>query len=438
MNRKTNIFYDANSSDSSFLTFNNYTEALTGDILSIDYKLWPSRFLCIYIENLTSETKQDFVNKLQNYYENKLATLRDNLDDDSVIKPLNYLLTFLYWWSYNKTYENDQKSPFEIEEALYSGNADVLSCVELNYISDIVEQQYNGTYSDIICTINPSKWHKPQIKYIDLIDDKNEEIDVNAYMTTPNSVFELSSVSRLHGWENENNQSILEKVSSPIEDIIKTSENTEEHIYYVKSLIKELEIIEVNDATNLKFNLVIPLFNVINTVNSNDIENDDENLTSIDLNNKVNIPLGIYFTGDDINLSINGNFATNWSLLISTQFSAFPFSFDIQQNFDDSQSTKQAYITFAQILAKQTDVTDALTKYDNLVKSLQERIIMLESKLNNISSVQNIDSIVQNVTNLSNKIENYISTINNKLEQLDNKIEDSKLKWQISTKNNTQ
>ena len=438
MNRKTNIFYDANSSDSSFLTFNNYTEALTGDILSIDYKLWPSRFLCIYIENLTSETKQDFVNKLQNYYENKLATLRDNLDDDSVIKPLNYLLTFLYWWSYNKTYENDQKSPFEIEEALYGGNANVLSCVELNYISDIVEQQYNGTYSDIICTINPSKWHKPQIKYIDLIDDQNEEIDVNAYMTTPNSVFELSSVSRLHGWENENNQSILEKVSSPIEDIIKTSENTEEHIYYVKSLIKELEIIEVNDATNLKFNLVIPLFNVINTVNSNDIENDDENLTSIDLNNKVNIPLGIYFTDDDINLSINGNFATNWSLLISTQFSAFPFSFDIQQNFDDSQSTKQAYITFAQILAKQTDVTDALTKYDNLVKSLQERIIMLESKLNNISSVQNIDSIVQNVTNLSNKIENYISTINNKLEQLDNKIEDSKLKWQISTKNNTQ
>ena len=438
MNRKTNIFYDANSSDSSFLTFNNYTEALTGDILSIDYKLWPSRFLCIYIENLTSETKQDFVNKLQNYYENKLATLRDNLDDDSVIKPLNYLLTFLYWWSYNKTYENDQKSPFEIEEALYGGNADVLSCVELNYISDIVEQQYNGTYSDIICTINPSKWHKPQIKYIDLIDDQNEEIDINAYMTTPNSVFELSSVSRLHGWENENNQSILEKVSSPIEDIIKTSENTEEHIYYVKSLIKELEIIEVNDATNLKFNLVIPLFNVINTVNSNDIENDDENLTSIDLNNKVNIPLGIYFTDDDINLSINGNFATNWSLLISTQFSAFPFSFDIQQNFDDSQSTKQAYITFAQILAKQTDVTDALTKYDNLVKSLQERIIMLESKLNNISSVQNIDSIVQNVTNLSNKIENYISTINNKLEQLDNKIEDSKLKWQISTKNNTQ
>jgi len=438
MNRKTNIFYDANSSDSSFLTFNNYTEALTGDILSIDYKLWPSRFLCIYIENLTSETKQDFVNKLQNYYENKLATLRDNLDDDSVIKPLNYLLTFLYWWSYNKTYENDQKSPFEIEEALYGGNADVLSCVELNYISDIVEQQYNGTYSDIICTINPSKWHKPQIKYIDLIDDQNEEIDINAYMTTPNSVFELSSVSRLHGWENENNQSILEKVSSPIEDIIKTSENTEEHIYYVKSLIKELKIIEVNDATNLKFNLVIPLFNVINTVNSNDIENDDENLTSIDLNNKVNIPLGIYFTDDDINLSINGNFATNWSLLISTQFSAFPFSFDIQQNFDDSQSTKQAYITFAQILAKQTDVTDALTKYDNLVKSLQERIIMLESKLNNISSVQNIDSIVQNVTNLSNKIENYISTINNKLEQLDNKIEDSKLKWQISTKNNTQ
>jgi len=437
MNRKTNIFYDVNSEDSNFLTFNNYCEALTGDILSLDYKLWPSRFICVYIENLD---KEDFIKKLQQYYENKLAVLRDHIEeneniDDTFLLPLNYLITFLYWYSYNNGKEAEsQLKPLQIESELLNNNTDVLNSVQFNYISDIVEQQYNGTYTDIICTINPNIWNKPTISCVNLDVDTNGDPDINSYVNENGCVVTVDNKDFLHGWENTDlNSRIYDYVINPIMDNEFTVDEENTSVYYIKSLINKLKINEVNNETNLKFNLVIPLFNLINTVNAEDI--DDEDNTEIELNNKSNIPLGIYFTDTDIELNINGKFSTNWSLLISTQFSAFPFSFDIQQNFDDSQSNKQAYVTFAEILAKQTNFTDALIKYDNLVKSLQQKIELLESKLNNISSVQNIDSIVQNVANISKKVDDYITSTDSKLEELSNKIDDSKLKWKITQKN---
>lgn len=441
MNRKTNIFYNASSEDSKFLTFNNYTEALTGDILAIDYKLWPSRFICVYIEDLD---KEDFILKLQQYYENKLTVLRDSLDNHSTLKPLNYLIVFLYWYAYNKQNNwNQIVSPLNIEIGLYNNDINILNSVQFNYISDIVEQQYNGTYSDIICTINPNKWYKPILNFAS-INTVEDQPDIDSYYIENNSVFKLkdTDIEYLYGWYNENSNTktkLGDWIKDPIVDTISQNDEQLENIYYVKSLIENLTITEVDtfENHNLKFNIVIPLFNLINTNNSNDISNDIQNSNSIELNNKVNIPLGIYFTDSTMNLNINGKFSTNWSLLISTQFSAFPFSYDIQQNFDDSQSTKQAYLTFAEILANQTNFTDALTKYDNLIKSLQQRIILLESKLNNISSVQNIDGITQNITIIQNNQSSFMDDVNKKLEALEKKIEDSKLKWQVNAKNNT-
>jgi len=441
MNRKTNIFYNASSEDSKFLTFNNYTEALTGDILAIDYKLWPSRFLCIYIEDLD---KEDFILKLQQYYENKLTVLRDSLDNHSTLKPLNYLIVFLYWYAYNKQLNWDNiVSPLNIEIGLYNNDQLIKNSVQFNYISDIVEQQYNGTYSDIICTINPNKWYKPVLDFAS-VDTIEGQPDINGYYNENNSVFSISDfdLEYLYGWynENENTKTKLGNwITNPIVDKQTINDGSQLNLYYVKSLIEKLTISEVNtfENHNLKFNIVIPLFNVINTENAEDITNDEEDLSSIELNNKVNIPLGIYFTDSNINLSIDGKFSTNWSLLISTQFSAFPFSYDIHQNFDDSQSTKQAYLTFAEILANQTNFTDALTKYDNLIKSLQQRIVLLESKLNNISTVQNIDNITQNVTVVQNNQTNFMKDINDRLDAMDKKIEANRLKWKVDPKNTT-
>ena len=437
MNRKTNIFYN-NSEDSKFLTFNNYTEALTGDILATDYKLWPSRFICAYIEDLD---KEDFTLKLQKYYENKLTTLRDNIDDISTLKPLNYLITFMYWYAYNKQLGWESIiSPIEVEKELLNNSIDVVNSLEFNYISDIVEQQYNGTYSDIICTINPNKWEIPSLNFGSLRIN-NSDYNIDSYLNENNMVIEVKNMEYLHGWENESSNTIEKldaHIKSPIIDGIQNIDGEDKNVYYVKSLINNIEIKNVLDKDKLKFNIIIPLFNIVNIKNSNDITNDEENITSIELNNKVNIPLGIYFTDNDVELNINGKFSTNWSLLISTQFSAFPFSYDIQQNFDNSQSTKQAYLTFAEILANQTNFTDALVKYDNLIKSLQKRIELLESKLTNISSVQNIDSIVQNINKIQNSIDELTLDMNDKLEELEKKIEANKLKWQVNAKNNNQ
>ena len=70
MKRKTNLFYNSGP-DSKFLTFSNYTEALTGNFLSTNTKLFPSTFLCLNIPSLNKENKETFINNyLIKYYFN--------------------------------------------------------------------------------------------------------------------------------------------------------------------------------------------------------------------------------------------------------------------------------------------------------------------------------------------------------------------------------
>ena len=96
MKRKTNLFY-VDGPDSKFITFSNYTEALTGNFLSTDTKLFPDKFLCLKLKNLNASTKPKFIKYLAKYYENKLAALRDysiekNNNQEDEILPLAYLL----------------------------------------------------------------------------------------------------------------------------------------------------------------------------------------------------------------------------------------------------------------------------------------------------------------------------------------------------------
>ena len=86
--KRCNIFY--NCENNNFLTFSNYTEALTGNFLSTDTKLFPSRFLCLNLNGLNETNKQSLVYLLTCYYENKLTVLR-NYNSSNSILPLNYL-----------------------------------------------------------------------------------------------------------------------------------------------------------------------------------------------------------------------------------------------------------------------------------------------------------------------------------------------------------
>ena len=95
----------------------------------------------------------EFINGLVAYYENKLATLRDyavntvnrSLDE---LNPLSYLLRYL------------------------SNNG----ISNIAYIGDITEQDYNGTFADIICTIDSTEVKKGNIVR-NIYKDKYEIIE---------------------------------------------------------------------------------------------------------------------------------------------------------------------------------------------------------------------------------------------------------------------
>ena len=303
MKRKTNLFYKSASQDSSFMTFSNYTESLTANLMSTDNKIYPSTFLCIsmpklnsrdfaiesynkwkatalesknvsytlktnvfedyiikdgtpnkiYVDNLGTEykagmiikesqmkflmsttlakttlityrndtnhtklseksnqvdskysitiekllidykddpdfinkeddlsvfiwNKQQLINKLVTYYENKLASLRDfcvdkNMNQESVLLPLNYLLETL------ESFDPDFK----------------ISC-----IGDITEQDWNGTFSDTICVVDTKSFKSGTI-----VKDNNYTMSlapVDGDDTKDNILNNYDSERYLHGW----------------------------------------------------------------------------------------------------------------------------------------------------------------------------------------------------------------------------------------------
>lgn len=435
MNRKTNIFY-SEGEDSKFLTFDNYSEALTGDILATDQKLWPSRFLCLYVKALDGENneirnnnKKEFIdNFLVPYYENKLAFLRDNIEsseDLTNIRSLNYLLALIYFYAAKKD-GKEYNYVSDVEKALFNGTyyddefTEEYIC--LNYLSDIIEQDYNGTYADIICTITTAFRYKPIISF-----NNTDDID-NYYIPK----FYTQNTSKLYGWQNEVNEKILPYISQRVLlDGIYFDENGDHNSYYTNSIIDTLNIEEYN-GENLKFNVVIPLYSVAD-INTNHINTTINDQLILDGNN--NVPLGIYFTGKSIELeSYNGMFNTSWSLLISMQFKTFPYSFDITHSFDDSDAIKDAYLTFAEILSKQNETIKSFTRNNNQIIQLKNKINLLETTINNMSTVHNVDDINMNLLKLKKNINTSISEVKEQIEELAKVVDANKLRWRV--KNN--
>ena len=422
MNRKTNIFY-LNGNDSKFLTFNNYADSLTGDILATDWKLYPSRFLCIKIDNLN---KEDLIkNYLGAYYENKLAFLRDKIDETNLreesILPLNYLLECLIQYASkvnNGTYTTIQS----VNQAILDGVTEFPG-ITFSYISDIVEQDYNGTYSDIICTISPNKRYKFNII-------KNNDLTLEDF----NTVDYDKNVNYLYGWEND---TLSEELSSYV-NISLSFDKLQS--YFSDSAIKNIEEVEYLDTDKLEFNIIIPLFDVTN-IKSDSVKiledsEETESSSTLILSYQKNVPLGIYFTDNLVELDKDNDtkFSANWSLLISMQFKSFPFSYDIQHSWDNSDSIKDAYLTFAQILAKQTDFIDLLNKYNELIAGLQNKLAKLETGVNNISTTNNIDELNQKINDLTSTLNNKMKEVDTKLKTYKEYIDNSKLKWAV--KNN--
>lgn len=405
MKRKTNLFY-LSGDESNFLTFSNYGESLTANSLATDWKLFPSRFLCLYIKYLDTDNiddfklrKEAFIKYLTRSYENKMAFLRDccvkdNKDIEQTLLPLNYLLESLLRIGFNTENPNNLKvDEYSVKTLQDNEN------VKLTFVGNITEQDYNGTYTDIINIINSKDYPVGEIVFAE------------ADLSTTNTMYNYNflntgdELNLLYGWnapELTGGATITNDDFSPIFD---TDEG-----YYVKSFISKI----VSDETtikrdaNIKFNILVPLFDLVNiSLNTNNtvldanapiILNNDEN--GIATPYIANIPLGVWVADNLVELKRNKEtgYSPAWSLMLSTQFKPFPYSQKIPSEISQN-ATKEAFATYSQILFRQNTLLEQFENVLERVNELKFAISTIESKLNTLGTAYTSDVLRRELLN---------------------------------------
>lgn len=603
MKRKTNLFYKSASQDSNFLTFSNYTESLTANLMSTDNKIFPSTFLCINIpklydksyaektykewensminsesnnakyilrnvivddngvyvdetgfrynkdveltENQVNEitgkwiydntkpiyhnkviidlykadgktkigtpqeffdknstvikaitidkiyiefkdnisfdsqkdvfiwNKQQLINLLTYYYENKLATLRDwcvsnNKIQEQKLLPLNYLLETI------SEFDSNYK----------------ISC-----IGDVTEQDWNGTFADTICVVSTSKYKSGtlEIKKSDSIDclcelSNESEKYLHGWYTTkynynPDLDFDKDGKNTVSLNLNDTNhlytRFLKDKTDKFINEFKRThrisTTNTDDYNYYITkyipvadqkineyektlqdiidaSKIEEIYIgpryvrdlnpkydstdngiiyynmssdisrinYELKEAKQIEFNVLIPLFDIVDMnykTNSTKVETSD--YLDLILDNSVacikNVPLGMWFSGTSpvvLNPDLSTGFCPSWSLSLSSQFKPFPNSTYMPDEISQD-SKKEAFCTFAQILNKQNKLFDKFISLSKNLNKLSDRVATLESAIGSVLTTYNIDNFTKDMIDFKNQISyqvNYLET----------------------------
>lgn len=423
MKRKTNLFY-TEGPDSKFITFSNYTEALTGNYLSVSSKLFPNIFLCLKIGKLNNVTKPYFIKYLVRYYENKLAVLRDgninnneNIEND--IYPLAYLLeailnvvefndkTGMYELRFNDP--DNFNSDLKVDYIRSFGDNEYRNLI--TYIGDISETDYYGTYTDIICNIDCSQYKTGTIinkSLNEIYNEKSISLINKSYIT-----------NNLYGWDSLNYSNTMYstyKYAYPIYD--------NEYTYLYKSSVSEIVINNINNVDNLEFNVIIPLFSLVD-INDSVNYNSNKFTYSIMINDgnchSFNVPLGMWIYADKENDSFiklekdpNLNLFPNWSLLISSQFKPFPYSTKYTQNIETTNNTSSnsianTFSTFAEVLSKTNDVLNNFNKISIDINTLNNRIEQIEQQLKEVGTLENIQKINETVTVVEHSVNNQLA-----------------------------
>ena len=454
MKRKTNLFYNAGK-DSNFVTFSNYTEALTGNVLATDAKLFPSKFICMYVpaldknneitqnikkteivENLGfmkiqnnpnengygypevnvkddtmsyDELKSLFIRQyLSGYYENKLANIRDwnlnnNTNVETSINPLKYLLDTIYAFNrcmfLNNPYAINDVATAEEENGENSAIADdEISQPLITFVGDICEQDFNGTFMDNICIIENNATFDSYIYSkgaLKLTQGSQTEESLYILSKMANGKTEMDRNVSLYGWENASKMPDGYDEIFPIFDSIAFSQldSTDEDIvnkkecygiYYPEidtNRLSECIVKQEDDTKSIKFNILIPLFDIYtydfdgnNEIDHNDGKEDGKHsiflsdnelvLSSANSHNQYDIPLGIWFSDEVIELKrhedINGSYRPSWSLCISSQFKPFPYGMSYPTEIDE-ESNPDKFASFAMIMAKQASIMNEIS-----------------------------------------------------------------------------
>ena len=395
--RKTNLLYSTYiGEENSFLTFSNYTEAMTGNHLSVNTKMFPSTFLCAYI-NVTPDTIGSFINTIVGKYENKLAFLRDTFTKDSNISaedniyPLEYLINTL------KDFDNE---------------------FSINYVGQVTEQDYNGTFCDTMCIIST--------------EDNGGKAIPNPVNGVKKTVDYNNNSTYLYGWSSYDatSSSYIYNGPSIYEHVKPLFDNDKNNSYMYVSSYEHDKLIFTPDtkAKSIEFNCIIPLFDIVNVdpksnesniTESSDTELPDtespdveqskpSNTLEVDLTSSTcNVPMGIWFSQKFKKITLQrdetSGFWPSWSLVLSSQFKPFPKSPHLQSDTQNISST-DAFGTFAQILVEQARLTDEHTDIAVNAQALSNRISNVESKINNISTNMSLDALQNKIDQIDTKL----------------------------------
>lgn len=411
--RKTNLFNEykgATSADktrkSFFLPLSNYAESLTGNHLSVNAKLFPSAFICVYIKDYDSAATaapylkniDDFIKKMAQYYENKMAFLRDcasSSDKDMSFSDIESLPYFLH-------YMQKGQNSFQI-----------------TYVGEIAEQDYDGVYSDMMLTIEPGM--SPRKYTLDCIETKPNIGAWTGKKTTDYPFYETSKDNYLYGWyyKNNNGDNVytgpeLYNSITPSLDIGGTSSSsTHQYITNVSEYFTGVSCVyNANPGNNIKFNFVVPLYDVfIDDPTTQDsgtqlaswIDNTvpasaGETIKTIDFNYIKTItgrslydtlvPYGIWCSGyTPVTLNRANGENPAWTLTLSQQFKPFPYSATLDANDNranlwygnDGEYKTPFHDTFAQVLARQNNAIDKIMEQDKAIASLRNEINTLKS-----------------------------------------------------------
>lgn len=435
MKRKTNLFY-LSGDDSNFITFSNYTESLTGNFLATDWKMFPSKFICMrikFLEDATDENdynlrKAAFIKYIARYYENKMAFLRDycttnDLNTEKKLKPLNYLLEALYRINENVfeySYTNTYVSNSVVDTSYYYNiNTDNITSVDnlptnndnvkMTFVGDITEQDYNGVYADAIQVISSGDVNKGNL----IMSSSNNDDTISGGVEYNETSYYL------YGWV-ENNQYIGPSPynkETPIYDY--------DNYYNTDSNIVGISTKANTDDVNIKFNILIPLFDLVNiNVDTNTVQlveeetvidpNTNKEIKGIDLttdNEYVkNVPTGIWFSEELVNLKrdTNTGYAPSWSLLLSSQFKPFPYSQKIPTEITQD-ATKEAFATYSQVLIRQNKIMDMFENVSSEVSNIKTYFNDLQSKLNVVSTPYTLDAMHSELISFEKNIEDKLT-----------------------------
>ena len=395
--RKTNLLYSTYiGEENSFLTFSNYTEAMTGNHLSVNTKMFPSTFLCAYI-NVSEENIGSFINTIVGKYENKLAFLRDTFTKDSNISaedniyPLEYLINTL------KDFDNE---------------------FSINYVGQVTEQDYNGTFCDTMCIIST--------------EDNGGNTTLSNATVAKKTVDYNNNSTYLYGWSSYDatSSSYIYNGPSIYKDVKPLFDNDENNSYIYVSSYEHDKLIFTPDtkAKSIEFNCIIPLFDIVNVdpksnesnitessdtelpdTESSDVEQSKpSNILEVDLTSSTcNVPMGIWFSQKFKKITLQrdetSGFWPSWSLVLSSQFKPFPKSPHLQSDTQNISST-DAFGTFAQILVEQARLADEHTDIAVNAQALSNRISNVESKINNISTNMSLDALQNKIDQIDTKL----------------------------------